>query len=265
MKRIITGLFIAAGWLAILYAQSFFLFWLVICGLSLIAAYEYFSICFKHEGREFLWPFISVTLLPLFVTYFKRPDLVYALLVFSLLYNTVLTVFIASRLTKPFELLLKTCFGSVYIGLFTACLALIMAQPCGASWLLFLTAITAASDTGAYFLGKTFGKRKLCPSISPNKTVEGFLGGLLCGTAGALLVAFLLFDGVNTAQLASAAILLSALGVVGDLVESLLKRSMDVKDAGSILPGHGGILDRIDSLLLTAPVMYYLLSFNLLG
>jgi len=265
MKRIITGLIAVAGWLALLYSQSFILFWLIIAAISLIAALEFFAICLQSEEKTLRPLLTAIVLLPVAATWLQRIDLVYVSFIAALMLVAVLTVFKAAQLRKPFDLLLKASFGAMYIGLFTAHVVLFMALPNGAAWLLFLTTITAASDTGAYFTGMSLGRHKLCPSISPKKTVEGLAGGMLCGTGFALLVAFFLLHEVNLWRLAAAALFLSALGVVGDLVESLLKRSMGVKDSGSILPGHGGILDRADSLLLTAPVLYYLVSYHLLG
>ena len=264
MKRIITGLVAAAAWLALLYFQSFSLFWLVLSGLSLVAAHEFFAICLPQEGGHLRPLLIPVAVLPVLAAWLQRPDLVFIAFIAVTILLAILTVVSADRLKNPFDFLLKASFGTMYTGLFSAHLVLLMAAPAGAKWLLFLTTITAASDTGAYFTGKSFGRHKLCPTISPKKTVEGFVGGLICGTAGAMLVALFLLDGINI-FLISAALFLAALGVVGDLVESLLKRSAGVKDSGHILPGHGGILDRVDSLLLTAPALYYLISCNLLG
>jgi phosphatidate cytidylyltransferase len=265
MVRIITGLLAIAGWLALLYSQSFFLFWLAITFISMIGANEYFSICLKKDGKHLQIPLILSALLPLLVSWYTRPDLIFAFLIVSLIANACIIVFSAARLHVPFDILIKANFCSIYLGLFTAFLVLLMAQPNGAAWILFLTSITAASDTGAYFTGKSIGKNKLCPAISPGKTIEGFIGGMVCGTICALLVAYAVFDNFNVVALTICAMLLSALGVVGDLVESLLKRSMNVKDSGSILPGHGGVLDRADSLLLTAPLLYFLNFFHLLG
>lgn len=264
MKRIITGLVAAAAWLALLYSQSFSLFWLVISGLSFVAAHEFFTICLPQEGGHLHLLLVPAAVLPVLAAWMQRPDLVYISFIAATILLAILTVVSAAPLRNPFDFLLKASFGTMYTGLFTAHLVLLMAVPAGAKWLLFLTTITAASDTGAYFTGKSFGRHKLCPTISPKKTVEGFIGGMICGTAGAVLVAVYLLDGINI-FLVAAALLLTALGVVGDLVESLLKRSTGVKDSGCILPGHGGILDRIDSLLLTAPALYYLVSCNLLG
>ncbi|MFH1217930.1 MAG: phosphatidate cytidylyltransferase [Pseudomonadota bacterium] len=265
MKRIITGLLAASGWLALLYSRSFPLFWLTITVICLIAAYEFYTICLRNEEYSLRPLLLLLVFPPVLAGWFQNAEIVFAAYTGSLLLLACLTVFMASRLSSPFDFLLKSVFGATYVGLFPALIILLMATPDGAKWLLYLTTITAASDTGAYFTGKSLGKHKLCPSISPGKTVEGFIGGMFCGTIFSFLVALVLFDRVDIFRFISAAMVLTAIGVLGDLVESLLKRSMGVKDSGSILPGHGGILDRADSLLLTAPVLYYLVTYNFFG
>jgi phosphatidate cytidylyltransferase len=152
-------------------------------------------------------------------------------------------------------------FGVVYVGVLASYLVLLRQYPEGGSWLVVLSAVTAGSDSGAYYFGSTFGKRKLCPNISPKKTVEGALGGLLCGLVAACVSASLLLDTVDWLFVGMAAVLLTGVGILGDLTESMIKRGTGTKDSGTLLAGHGGVLDRIDSLLLTAPVLYYLLLF----
>lgn len=130
-----------------------------------------------------------------------------------------------------------------------------VSEPHGERWLLAALATVWAGDTGAYFIGRKFGRRKLAPRISPNKTVEGLLGALACGLVVGLAVAW--FAGATPAQMPWIAlvVLLTVLAsVVGDLFESLLKRHVGVKDSGDLLPGHGGILDRIDAVLAALPV-----------
>ncbi len=125
----------------------------------------------------------------------------------------------------------------------------------GHVWLLLALMIVWATDTGAYFTGRRFGKRKLAPVISPNKTLEGLAGGVLAGVLVALLMAPL--AGATTAQLPLVAVLALVtvlFSVLGDLVESLLKRQAHAKDSGTLIPGHGGILDRVDSVLAALPV-----------
>ncbi len=128
-------------------------------------------------------------------------------------------------------------------------------QPYGHAWLLIALAVVWAADSGAYFAGRRFGKRKLSPRISPNKTVEGMAGGAIAGIAVAMIGAPL--AGASLAQLPAVALVAAiAVGfsVVGDLFESLLKRHVGAKDSGDLIPGHGGILDRIDGVLAALPV-----------
>ena len=121
----------------------------------------------------------------------------------------------------------------------------------------FFFLVLMGSDTGAYFAGRAFGKHKLAPAISPGKTVEGLIGGLLAAAAFAALATATFFPELPYQYSIPLAIVMAAVGVVGDLAESAMKRGAKTKDAASILPGHGGLLDRLDSLLLNAPILYY--------
>ncbi len=118
-----------------------------------------------------------------------------------------------------------------------------------------------ASDIGAYFAGRAFGKHKLAPSISPGKTVEGLIGGLLFATGGAALATWWFFPELPYKWSIPLAFVMAAVGVLGDLAESAMKRGSGTKDAANILPGHGGLLDRLDSLLFGAPILYYFARF----
>jgi phosphatidate cytidylyltransferase len=136
----------------------------------------------------------------------------------------------------------------------------------GAFFLIFAVAAVVACDAGAYFAGRAWGRRKLAPKVSPAKTVEGALGGIVAGTSAALVTKGVcevfwpeLSRPISWGLAVPLGAVLALAGVVGDLVESLLKRDADIKDAGTLLPGMGGVLDRIDSALLAIPVMYYLL------
>jgi phosphatidate cytidylyltransferase len=143
-----------------------------------------------------------------------------------------------------------------------------IAPEVGIFFMLFCLVAVVWSDAGAYFAGRAWGRRKLAPRISPGKTVEGAIGGVLAGTGGGL-VTKALFDvfwptlsvSLGWAAAAALALVIAVVAIVGDLVESLLKRDARQKDAGTLLPGMGGVLDRIDSPLLGIPVTYYLLLF----
>lgn len=150
-------------------------------------------------------------------------------------------------------------FGVFFAAWMPAHLILIRESPTqGFVIILLIFIMTWATDTGAYFAGGFFGKRKLSPTISPNKTVEGALGGIaLCLLAAMTLGHFLRF--MDPLPLFILAAIGSVAGQMGDLAESAVKRWAGVKDSGSILPGHGGVLDRFDSLIIVAPVVYYFL------
>ena len=129
----------------------------------------------------------------------------------------------------------------------------------GRSWLLFALLVTFAVDTGAYLVGRSVGRRPMAPSISPNKTWEGSLGGFASAVAVALVLGLVFDLGVPAWQQAMIGGVVGVVGQWGDLIESKLKRIADLKDASSIIPGHGGLLDRLDSVLLTLPAVYYLI------
>jgi phosphatidate cytidylyltransferase len=128
----------------------------------------------------------------------------------------------------------------------------------GFNMVIFILALIWTTDSGAYFTGKFLGRTKLWPAISPNKTIEGSLGGIVMAVAAALIFQLMapLFESVTTAIII--AIIVSIVGQLGDLVESGIKRHFDVKDSGALLPGHGGVLDRFDSLLFVFPALYLL-------
>jgi phosphatidate cytidylyltransferase len=125
----------------------------------------------------------------------------------------------------------------------------------------FFFLVSFASDAGAYYVGRKFGKRKLAAKISPGKTWEGAFGGLVLSSAFAAIASATFFPELSYKFSIPLAIVMTTLGILGDLAESAIKRGANVKDAASILPGHGGLLDRLDSLLFTAPILYYFARF----
>lgn len=172
----------------------------------------------------------------------------------------VLTALVLWRLPIRYGPVLVAVTG--YVVLLLAWLALfrLFSTP-GGPWLfVWLVIIVAAADIGAYFTGKRFGRRKLAPGLSPGKTVEGLLGGLIAATLAALAGSALLGFTLSAAVFCGP--LLAGVSVVGDLTVSAFKRNAGLKDTGRVLPGHGGILDRIDSLLAAAPFFVLILSFS---
>jgi phosphatidate cytidylyltransferase len=147
-----------------------------------------------------------------------------------------------------------------YIGLPLGALAAVRAIA-GREAIILLMLTIVISDSAQYYCGRAFGRRPLAPTISPKKTIEGAIGGLVFGTAAMLVGGLWVFPGANIALLTLVSGAVAALGIVGDLFESLLKRSAGVKDSSHIIPGHGGVLDRIDSWLFAAPVYYAFVKF----
>jgi phosphatidate cytidylyltransferase len=127
--------------------------------------------------------------------------------------------------------------------------------------LAFFFLVVMGADTGAYYIGKNFGKHKLAPQISPGKTWEGVIGGLVLSSIFALISSLWFFPELSYKVSIPLAIVMSVVGLFGDLAESAIKRGAGAKDAASILPGHGGLLDRLDSLLFNAPILYYFARF----
>lgn len=155
-----------------------------------------------------------------------------------------------------------TLLGIFYVGLLFGFQAAIHTGLQGKHWLLFLYLVIWASDTGAYYVGTAFGRRRLFEKISPKKSVEGFLGGTAAAMVAALLCKAWLVSGLGIVEALVLGAALALVGTVGDLAESLFKRSVGVKDSGALIPGHGGILDRMDSLLFAAPVLFFYLRMR---
>ena len=133
----------------------------------------------------------------------------------------------------------------------------------GFGYVLFMFFLVIITDVGCYYFGRHLGKHKLAPIISPNKTIEGSLGGALCAVAGGFIIAYLIKLPWYHALIAG--LLVTTCAQIGDLCESLIKRDAGVKDSGDLLPGHGGFLDRTDSYIFTIPVMYYYFAFFVQG
>ncbi len=161
----------------------------------------------------------------------------------------------------------RLCWGVLYVGLLYLFVFLIghncgvKIESSGGDMLLFLFGLLWVGDTAAMWVGSAIGKHKLAPTVSPNKTVEGFVGGILGALAIGVLMIFWKFSMVPWYHVLILAVGCSVFGQLGDLVESMWKRSLGIKDSSALIPGHGGILDRFDSLLFAAPFMFFYILF----
>lgn len=179
----------------------------------------------------------------------------------SFLAMALMTVHSIDDLAPTLQAQCLGVLGFLYCGIFPGMAVRLLTLEKGAVWLFGLMAVVFSGDTFAYLAGRAFGKRKLLESVSPKKTIEGSIGGLVgSGVAGAVLGIFFLPDRPIVAVIFMA-LTTGAFAQVGDLFESLLKRVADVKDSGSMMPGHGGLLDRVDGLLFAAPIYYVLARF----
>jgi CDP-diglyceride synthetase len=172
-------------------------------------------------------------------------------------------VTLAGDPTTGLQRWLYTVGGVLYVGLLGSHLVLLREVPDGRDWVLLVLLTTFATDTSSYFVGRALGHRPLASRISPGKTIEGAVGGLLFGLAAALLLNYFLGLRLETALILPVALLLPLAAELGDLAESLLKRGMQIKDASPLIPGHGGLMDRLDSVLFTGVVLYYYLLWIL--
>lgn len=171
-----------------------------------------------------------------------------------------LTYTVITKNTFTFDDVAFCVLTTLYVGI--GFFYFIETRAYGLAYVFYSLFVIWATDSGAYFIGRAFGKRKLWPAISPNKTVEGFVGGICCALIVGVL--FALFSNIDSSLIALIIIslVLSVFGQIGDLVESAFKRHYNVKDSGNLLPGHGGILDRFDSLLYVWPLLNFLLIFK---
>ena len=190
----------------------------------------------------------------------------------------ILLIFMAGVLVTftfrgaPFDKMIAstgaTILGVLYVVLLGGHLVAVrngFVQTLSAHLLSFFFLVIMGSDTGAYYVGRAFGKHKLAPSISPGKTWEGAVGGLVASLLMATLAHYWFFKDLPLKWALPLAATMSVVGIFGDLAESALKRGAGAKDAANILPGHGGLLDRLDSLLFNAPVIYYFGRFYFVG
>jgi phosphatidate cytidylyltransferase len=163
------------------------------------------------------------------------------------------------------EPVIVTVFGVCYVNWLLGHALRLRALPAGVDWILLLVWVTWIGETTAYVVGSTMGRRKLAPRVSPKKTVEGALAQLLVSPLAALAAQASFAPVLSSTEAITIGLILGVVGQVGDLVESLFKRSVGTKDTGGLIPGHGGILDRIDGLLFNTPALFYYVAYSRTG
>jgi len=245
-----------------IYFASVPFFILMVCLTTLLALREFYAMALPSSRmlEQTLAVVSGTALVPLI--WLERPAFFTGALVLLVLFFAILFLLRFRDLTTVTQQLALLFFGFFYAPLLLGHMVLLRALPNGREWVFLVLLLVMASDTAAYFTGVNLGRRKLYPAISPNKSVEGALGGLAGSLAGAFLAKAWFFSSLEVADCVFLGLGLGVLAQLGDLFESMLKRSFGVKDSGTLIPGHGGILDRLDSLLFAfAPAYYYALCF----
>lgn len=268
MQRVITAIVLVPAVLAVIFLSPRLPLLLlgVVFAVSALALWEFMGLA-DAMGAKTPRIAVLICLALLLLAIFRRPDLMT-----PFVGALALALFIVCAFRSPVNRVLPdtaySVFGLIYIGLSMSSLYLLSTQDNGPSLLLFLFLVVWSGDIAALYIGRAFGKRRLAPTLSPNKTWEGSIASV-AGSVGitALLlwvaqvlsahsVDALFYPGTETHWL-SLAVLVNIGAQVGDLVESAIKRGAGVKDSGHLLPGHGGMLDRVDALLIAAPLLWY--------
>ena len=254
--RIISGLVLAVlAYLGIWHLSSD-IFSYIILGICAAAALEFAQLVTPNKTERYAC--LLLTLLCANLMLDGMLSAVLAALVFSLFVLGLVVMRQSQQIEKATAQYGVLMLGLCYVGLTLPMWAWLHRLPSGRAWVLLGIAAAALCDTFAWFVGKNWGKKKFSPIISPKKTWAGYWGSLLGSFCGATLVWYLaLQTQVAFVHVFASAGIIWITGPFGDLIESMLKRSAGVKDSGHIIPGHGGILDRMDALIFTGPALYW--------
>jgi phosphatidate cytidylyltransferase len=269
MKRILTAVIALPILIAsILISSLWWLFVLLAVVAMVIGLWEFYLLAQKLQLKPDRSAGYVAGAAILTISLQNDPAVNVLLVQFVIIALTVGTLIAATLRGAPFDKLIPstgaTILGVLYVPLLGSHLVSLrtgFSQTLSMHLLSFFILVLMGADAGAYYVGRALGKRKLAPSISPGKTREGAIGGIVAALAMATLAHFWFFHELPLKYTLPLAALMTVIGIFGDLAESALKRGAGAKDAANILPGHGGILDRLDSLLFNAPLIYYFARF----
>lgn len=267
MKRILTAAVALPVLLYTVWSEIPYFFALLTAAAVIVGLHEFYTLASKLELRPQTIPGYLAGIAVIACFTFKRVDLIVTVFAALALVALALEVFRARDMNKVLSSVSATIFGVIYVAMLAGFLvgarmtddsATVPPVPqLAAKLLTTFFAMVMMTDTGAYYTGRALGRHKLAPSVSPGKTIEGSIGGFITAAAAGVICKYVFFPEASIVHIAILGATIGIISQIGDLAESLLKRGSGVKDSGAIFPGHGGMLDRVDSILFCAPILYY--------
>lgn len=257
MKRWVTGLVAVPLLIVIITFGSEEIFAVLIISASLIGVWEYNRMAFGTEPCGEKAETMIIALLILLTAASGNLRIFVAILSLSVMALMILQLPRIASGGRDMNSVGRTILGLMYVPLLMSHFILIRQTPQGVRWIFFILVLAFSGDIAAYYIGRRYGKRKLLPEVSPGKTVEGIFGLIVGSIAGCLIFRHFFFPELPVAHTVILGLVGSVVGQLGDLAESALKRGAGVKDSSALLPGHGGILDRLDCLMFITPYVYY--------
>jgi len=258
LKRWITGI-VALPFLIFFIIKGGAYFVVLIGIVCLLSMWEYFRIVSDAKGKVvsvIMIVGVLVGALIILAASGSSFKLISGMIALNMIICGLISIPQYKKNPLVLETMKKQVQGIIYIPLLLSYLVLIRNQTDGMIWIFLILAVIFAGDTSAYYFGSYLGRHKLCPAVSPGKTIEGSIGGLAANLLIGSVVKLYFLPELPWAQSLFLFVVMGITGQAGDLFESMLKRSSSFKDSGGLLPGHGGFLDRIDALLFAAPVAY---------
>ncbi len=261
VKRWITGIIAVPLLFGVIAYGGIEAFAILIIIASLVGMYEYNRMAFGEGFSVEKIETLIIALLILLASFFTSLATILAVLTFAVMTVLILDLLRIKKNGLGMSHAGKIIMGIMYIPLLMAHFILIRQTHAGVLWIFFILVLAFSGDIAAYYFGRRLGKRKLLPEISPGKTVEGTIGLIAGSIAGCLTYKLFFFPMLPITHAIVLGLIGSITGQLGDLSESALKRAAGVKDSGTLLPGHGGILDRLDCLMFITPFVYYYQKF----
>ena len=257
MIRIITAIVFLPVFFSIVQYGSSTVFFVFFSAILLAALFEFYTLLIQNGQKCMIYAGMILGWFIAFSFFINQSQLIPYSIIVLIMGLFFLKLISKQPLNASVEEISNTLFGVLYISFLLSYVIFIRKDEAGRQLIFMLVLIIWLGDTLAYYVGTLAGKHPLAPSISPGKTIEGAIGGLLGSFGGALLAHYWFYPSISIANSFLLGLVVGMAGQVGDLCESMLKRNLKVKDSGFLVPGHGGLLDRLDSILFSAPVFYY--------